>query len=125
MFKWYARAEICYAYLADVSVDRGQFAAIADLKCSRWFRRGWTLQELLAPVNVTFLSRDWMEIGTKITLGPVLADVTGIDIEVLAGHRSLDSISVAQRMCWASCRETTRREDAAYCLMGIFNGELT
>ncbi|KAK1827435.1 heterokaryon incompatibility protein-domain-containing protein [Podospora conica] len=131
MFDWYRGAAVCYAYLADVYLDGGdvmekQFAA------SRWFTRGWTLQELVAPSVVVFLDAAWLEMGTRSSLVEEIAAVTGIDDEVLApvlkGGRPersvravLDSCSIAQRMSWASGRKTTRVEDAAYSLMGLFD----
>ena len=62
MYKWYANAEVCLAYLADVEArDLNSF------KQSEWFLRGWTLQELLAPRTVVFLARDWTILGHKGT----------------------------------------------------------
>ncbi|KAG7285646.1 hypothetical protein NEMBOFW57_010275 [Staphylotrichum longicolle] len=86
---------------------------------SRWFTRGWTLQELIAPPMVEFYAHDWREIGTKFSLRKVISKVTGIDIRVLEGADP-STCHVAERMSWAANRETTRVEDAAYCLLGIF-----
>ncbi|KAK0655719.1 hypothetical protein B0T16DRAFT_424448 [Cercophora newfieldiana] len=92
MFKWYQNAKVCYAFLSD-------FPASADsneaLEICRWFTRGWTLQELIAPRDVTFFRQDWT--------------------------KPLRSIAVAQKMSWAAFRETTRVEDMAYSLLGIFD----
>jgi hypothetical protein len=124
MFAWYKNAVVCYAYLADVSEAKMD----EELSRSRWFTRGWTLQELLAPADVTFYDRDWMEICTKETQAKWIAEITGIDKAVLLGPpeyggktASLGSFCVAKRMSWASNRETTRAEDMAYCLLGIFD----
>ena len=115
MFSWYQRAEICYAYLADVSGK-------ADLgKTNRWFKRGWTLQELIGSSKMVFFSSEWIELGTKSNLCRVLAEITGIDVEILTNAIPLESTSLAKRMSWASHRETTRVEDMAYCLMGLFD----
>jgi hypothetical protein len=84
------------------------------------FSRGWTLQELIAPRNVVFYTKDWINFASKRTISKKLCDITGISIEVLWSG-NLSTASIAQRMCWASKRQTTRREDLAYCLMGIFN----
>lgn len=119
MFNWYERAGVCYAYLVDVS-DVDCEGPISEFARSRWFKRGWTLQELIAPANLIFMSRDWIEIGTKSSLRVLLAEITGIDEGILAGQLGPDTASVAQRMSWASDRKTTRKEDTAYCLMGIF-----
>ncbi|SPQ20684.1 838d895d-2660-4641-ab4c-d43b35fdbd37 [Thermothielavioides terrestris] len=86
---------------------------------SRWFTRGWTLQELIAPPIVEFYAHDWREIGTKFSLRKVISTVTGIDIRVLEGADP-STCHVAERMSWAANRQTTRVEDAAYCLLGIF-----
>jgi hypothetical protein len=91
-----------------------------DLRNSRWFRRGWTLQELIAPPIVEFYDRNWFEVGTKLSLLGTIAAITRIDIRVLENSQRLDSVNVASRMSWASERKTTRKEDEAYCLMGIF-----
>ncbi|PIL28868.1 hypothetical protein GSI_08914 [Ganoderma sinense ZZ0214-1] len=88
---------------------------------SRWFRRGWTLQELIAPRVVVFLSLDWRFLGTKASLAKVVQAVTGIDRRVLLHRMRLDEVSVAQRMAWAASRKTTRIEDEAYSLLGIFD----
>lgn len=116
MYKWYAGATNCYAYLADV--DDSSYTQLA---ASRWFTRGWTLQELIAPSSVIFFTRNWERVGTKAERYNELARITGIDVDTLRGQRSLDSTSIAKRMSWASKRETGRPEDAAYCLMGLFN----
>ena len=120
MFAWYREASICYAYLSDVS---GHLNPRVDpeFEKSKWFERGWTLQELIAPTNVTFFSSSWKELGKKTTLRPRLAEITGIDEDVLAMTQPLESVSVAKRMSWAAKRTTTRLEDQAYSLMGLFN----
>lgn len=124
MYTWYQNAVICYAYLADVSKNKFQKFLAADWSMfanSRWFKRGWTLQELIAPANMVFYSKEWNEVGTKSDLQKALAEITGIDLGILIGTMDLESTSVAKRMSWASHRTTTRREDIAYCLMGLFN----
>ncbi|KAK3373008.1 heterokaryon incompatibility protein-domain-containing protein [Lasiosphaeria ovina] len=86
---------------------------------SRWFSRGWTLQELVAPPLVEFYSHDWRELGTKFSLRRALSRITGIDVRVLEGADPA-TCTVAERMSWAAGRQTTRGEDAAYCLLGVF-----
>ncbi|KAK2612679.1 hypothetical protein QQS21_001296 [Conoideocrella luteorostrata] len=112
MYVWYSEAERCYAYLADVRSD-----VIRD---SQWFTRGWTLQELLAPSEVYLFSANWDYLGTKKTLQKSISSRTGIPVAILLGDVHLETTSVAQRMSWAAKRETTRLEDRAYSLMGIF-----
>ncbi|KAF4465260.1 HET domain-containing [Fusarium albosuccineum] len=126
MFRWYKEATICYAYMADVPYSTSEPADyMTYLGGSRWFTRGWTLQELLAPQFVDFYSAEWKLIGSKDKLGPHLERITGIGAAYMDYrkhiHKSLTAASVAERMSWASKRQTTRIEDLAYCLLGIFN----
>ncbi|KAI3317959.1 HET-domain-containing protein [Xylariaceae sp. AK1471] len=116
MFQWYSNAVVCYAYLYDVSDDI-EF----NLAKSRWVTRGWTLQELIAPCEVVFFSRSWQVLGTRSNLSVHLAAVTHISEPFLIGRQSLDQASIAQRMSWVAKRTTSREEDMAYCLLGIFN----
>ncbi|KAI1741052.1 HET-domain-containing protein [Xylaria scruposa] len=115
MFRWYRNANVCYAYLCDVFDDFE-----SNLAGCHWITRGWTLQELIAPSKVVFYSSEWKTFGTRSTLLSHLATATGIDKSFLAG-RSLDEASIAQRMSWAAKRQTSREEDEAYCLLGIFD----
>lgn len=112
MFVWYRDSMQCYAYLADVRDVR-------DIRNSRWFTRGWTLQELIAPSSVLFFDRDWKEIGSKTSLAEEICNITGIPRAVLRGSYEME-YSIAQIMSWASSRETTREEDIAYSLLGLF-----
>lgn len=114
MYLWYFKAEICYAYLADVQSE-------STLGESRWFTRGWTLQELIAPSRVHFVNRHWKDLGTKESLQQVLSNRTGIPVAIVSGRDDLETASLAQRMSWAADRRTTRVEDRAYCLMGLFS----
>jgi hypothetical protein len=117
MFRYYQNSEICYAYLADVSAatQDGGFAR------SKWFTRGWTLQELIAPRDLQFLSRFWTKIGMRAELACEISQVTNVSAIVLEDRTQLQKASVAKRMSWASQRTTTREEDIAYSLMGIFD----
>ncbi|KAK7757458.1 hypothetical protein SLS62_000473 [Diatrype stigma] len=119
MFVWYRESIVCYAYLADVPDRDDVFGEGSAFRRSQWFQRGWTLQELLAPGLVWFFDRKWRPLGTKAALWSVIQDATGIGQEYLGGT-NLDRASIAQRMSWAAKRETTRKEDKAYCLLGIF-----
>src|SRR5215469_11038609 len=102
MFKWYRGSDICYAYLSDV--PRVAF------ENSRWFTRGWTLQELIAPSKLRFYDCTWNELGMKSKFLDKLQEITGVEITALRGG-SLRLIGVARKMSWASKRQTTREED--------------
>ncbi|KAI5459657.1 heterokaryon incompatibility protein-domain-containing protein, partial [Mariannaea sp. PMI_226] len=121
MFKWYKQAAVCYVYLVDVPTA-GSSSQQVNLSQSRWFTRGWTLQELLAPSRIKFFANDWTLLGVK-ALPPqaALARITGIDWKVLVNPSAMAGVPVAQRMRWASKRQTTREEDVAYSLMGLFD----
>ncbi|KAH6900806.1 heterokaryon incompatibility protein-domain-containing protein [Thelonectria olida] len=120
MFRWYHESAICYAYLRDVDSAQDPNSPDSDFSKSRWFTRGWTLQELLAPTEIVFLGRDWGEIGTKNTLQGAITKITRISSAALE-DRSFTNYSVAQKMSWAAGRCTTRPEDEAYCLLGLFD----
>ncbi|KAK2594104.1 hypothetical protein QQS21_008207 [Conoideocrella luteorostrata] len=119
MFRWYQQASICYAYLSDVSSGENSTHPGSDFFSSRWFLRGWTLQELLAPQELRFYNQKWTIIGTKRDMSSEIETITGIPWRYLRVS-DLYEASVAQRMSWAARRETTREEDIAYCLLGIF-----
>jgi hypothetical protein len=123
MFGWYQNAQVCYAYLSDVPARENldHYRDNSEFRWSKWFTRGWTLQELLAPEVVVFYNHDWVEIGTKALMSEVISSITNIDRDFLTGTAGVNSACVAQKMSWASKRETTRLEDTAYCLMGLFN----
>jgi hypothetical protein len=126
MFRWYQNATKCYVYLSDVSVpdevtDVWSYRITweAAFRRSRWFTRGWTLQEIIAPATVEFFSCERKRLGDKIQLEQQIYDITGIAIEVLRGQ-PLSEVGVDERMAWVAKRETTIEEDKAYCLLGIF-----
>nr|VWO97085.1 Putative heme-binding peroxidase (EC [Ganoderma boninense] len=121
MYAWYSQAHVCYAYLADVSTGENHRERSSRFRSSRWFRRGWTLQELIAPLHLVFLSQDWSVIGPKYAFVDIVQEITGISDEALLQLKPLDQFSVAQRLSWASTRKTTRVEDQAYSLLGIFD----
>jgi hypothetical protein len=116
-------ATVCYAYLSDNAIDSefGLYGVVPpSFARSRWFTRGWTLQELIAPKEVIFYTRRWKRIGTKKDLCTLLHEITSIYEEILQGG-DVESASVAERMAWAGTRTTTRVEDMAYSLLGIFD----
>lgn len=120
MWVWYQEAATCYAYLCDVPSCAEDPDFEAQVRSSGWFTRGWTLQELIAPRHVDFYNGSWASIGTRQTLQETISDITGIDAEYLNHARPLSAASIAKRMSWAAHRQTTRLEDIAYCLMGLF-----
>jgi ankyrin repeat protein len=119
MFRWYQTAVKCYAYLSDVSI-RDTKDTSKSFQQSRWFTRGWTLQELIAPASVEFFSAEGDRIGDRISMIEDIHHITRIPVEVLRGS-PLASFSTDERMSWAQGRETKREEDAAYSLLGIFD----
>jgi hypothetical protein len=127
MFRWYQNAAKCYVYLSDVSTTKRKSSErFSDcvwesaFRESRWFKRGWTLQELLAPKSVEFFSRDCKRLGDKRTLERQIHEVTTITIPALRGNH-LSQFDVGERLSWAENRQTTREEDKAYSMLGIFN----
>lgn len=162
MFNWYKRAQVCYAYLADVNVSEKNIASeekwpevsqaivntdgiavrceserpvnivvdslnpiLKAVKDSRWFGRGWTLQELIAPRTLQFYDVNWHDLGSRDSeLAHVVHERTGLDSGVLGEPQNLRSIPIAQRMSWMAHRRTTRKEDESYCMLGIFGVNL-
>ncbi|KAI3533262.1 hypothetical protein CABS01_15943 [Colletotrichum abscissum] len=128
MYSWYQSAEICYVYLADLSpIPEGlrgtyRYDYLRDKlpKC-RWFSRGWTLQELIASKQIEFYDKKWNLVGEKSDLITIIQEITRVDVSILQDNSDLQTLPVARRMSWAAGRKTTRVEDIAYCLLGIFD----
>jgi hypothetical protein len=124
MYRYYENATKCYVYLSDVSAGTPSKSTAtpwlpAFTNC-RWFSRGWTLQELLAPRSVEFFSREWKRLGSKESLEEHIHRASCIPIAALQG-RPLSEFSIDERMSWAKNRRTTIEEDQAYCLLGLFD----
>ncbi|KAH9914765.1 heterokaryon incompatibility protein-domain-containing protein [Epithele typhae] len=116
MFQYYSHSAVCYVYLSDVpSIPYEE-----SFRRSKWHFRGWTLQELLASPVVLFFSEQWELLGTKHDLAQLLYEATGVPAAVLRFETDIQHMSIVERLSWASRRETTRPEDIAYCLFGIF-----
>ncbi|KAK5169854.1 uncharacterized protein LTR77_005832 [Saxophila tyrrhenica] len=126
MLKWYRNAVMCLAYLADVHDPYAQ----RSFARSGWFRRGWTLQELLAPQHVVFITSNGIAIGAKTTiqgscvltsrsLHKKVQSITGIPENLLLGYSRSEGVSVEERLAWMANRQTTREEDESYCLLGL------
>jgi hypothetical protein len=127
MFRWYRDAAKCYVYLSDVSlptIDIGdksdQLPWESAFRTSRWFTRGWTLQELIAPISVEFFSKNREFLGDKKSLERPICEITRIPSKALRGG-PLAEFGATEQMSWAETRQTTREEDMAYSLLGIFD----
>ncbi|KAI8626776.1 hypothetical protein F5Y19DRAFT_478266 [Xylariaceae sp. FL1651] len=127
MFRWYRNAKICFAYLSDIpsstatSTQNGVTSWETASWNSRWFTRGWTLQQLIAPDVFHFYGRGWNYVGEKSLYRHDIHSITGIDIDILENSDALPTVPVARRMSWAAKRRITKIEDMAYCLLGIFD----
>lgn len=125
MFQWYQNAARCYVFLSDVplfaTADTPQRSDWeTSFRKSEWFTRGWTLQELVAPVSVEFFSCEGQRIGDKVSLNQLLHDITDIPLAALR-NCPLDHFSISERMRWAKNRRTTEDEDIIYCLLGVLD----
>jgi hypothetical protein len=123
MFNWYKRAAACYAFLSDLPGSRHGTDELTheDFVGCRWFRRGWTLQELIAPTDVVFFDKTWKQRGVRSGLRRTIRVTTDLSEDVLTDPSKLSLVPLARRMSWASGRSTTCVEDMAYCLLGIFD----
>lgn len=124
MYDYYKNSAVCYVFLEDVYSD--SMGAIArQFQHTRWAKRGWCLQEIIAPEVVEFYDTQWIKLGSRRELAQILHQSTKIDLDILQREYDemldLSRYSIAQRMSWASRRETTRPEDIAYCLLGLFD----
>jgi hypothetical protein len=123
MFCWYRESTKCYIYLLDVlrtAVNTDDLVWESAFRKSRWFTRGWTLQELIAPISVEFFLKEGELLGDKSILEQHVCEITGIPAKALQGS-PLPNFSIAERMSWAEQRKTTCEEDKAYSLLGIFD----
>ena len=130
MFRWYYNTSRCYIYLSDV-LTRKRKASNQSLEHtwdlsfheSRWFTRGWTLQELIAPTSVEFFCREAKRIGNKSSLEQQIHEITGIPKSALQGAY-LSQFSDKERFSWIQHRQTKVEEDKAYSLLGIFDVQM-
>ncbi|OJA14572.1 hypothetical protein AZE42_06368 [Rhizopogon vesiculosus] len=124
MHRWYYNSDICIVHLAESET-------IEDMMYDEWTRRGWTLQELLAPVNIKFFNKYWMPMTRDANdKSPKKTEIMQ-KLEIATGipHKDLwifqpGPARVDERMTWAAKRKTTRVEDVAYSLMGMFDVSL-
>lgn len=136
MYQYYEIARICIVYLVDVfppGPSTTSEQCCESFRKSRWFRRGWTLQELIASPRSDFFASDWSLLGRKGAenddehrLGCIqefeqkLSAASGVPLDVLQFPLFVSHYSIAQRMSWAASRQTKRPEDRAYSLMSLF-----
>jgi hypothetical protein len=131
MYTWYRDAQICITYLSDVKLDAAPeqsnqnppkiFQKINSDQPSEWFFRGWTLQELLAPRKMNFYDTNWTYMGTKDSLAQEIENITGISPAYLTNAVPFRDACIATKMSWMAGRKTTREEDIAYGMLGIFS----
>ncbi|KAK3987238.1 heterokaryon incompatibility protein-domain-containing protein [Cladorrhinum sp. PSN332] len=131
MFRWYKHSQVCWVYLSDFdpvpakSKERERKRLVAErLRKCRWFTRGWTLQELIAPTKIEFFDWEWNFVGGREDLEGELSLITNIDESILKDSSGLNFIPIGRKMAWAANRQTTRTEDRAYSLLGIFGIEM-
>ncbi len=120
MFRWYQKSLVCFVHLADVHANFGQKKMEDEFRNSTWFQRGWTLQELLASPVIKFFDHDWTYLFHREHQARTISNITRIDEDILTGSKRLSEACSAEKMSWAASRTTTRKEDIAYCLLGIF-----
>jgi hypothetical protein len=125
MFRWYSKATKCYVYLGDVTIPNSNADTLIHqstwetaFQSSKWFTRGWTLQELIAPTTVEFFSKEGTQLGDKQSQEELLHKITGIPSKALLGN-PLSEFSITERKNWAAQRHTTEEEDQVYCLLGL------
>lgn len=118
MYRWYQNSDKCYVYMADVSTSSSSEWESSFLR-SRWFTRGWTLQELIAPKSIAFFSEDGVYLGDKTKLKDLIQEITGISSQILQGH-SPAQVGVEERLSWIANRDTKYGEDIVYSVLGIF-----
>ncbi|KAF1965815.1 HET-domain-containing protein [Bimuria novae-zelandiae CBS 107.79] len=128
MFQWYKNATRCYVFLSDVSLSTATESTATEssqrsdweaaFRASAWFTRGWTLQELIAPVSVEFFTYEGQRIGDKASLDELLHAITSIPLKALR-NCPLEHFTISERERWAENRRTTEEEDIIYCLLGV------
>jgi hypothetical protein len=122
MYNYYANAQVCYAYLDDVvEISTPNNKSLEECV---WFKRGWTLQEMIAPRELYFYSAQWRPLGSKSSLCARISKASGVSTAVLRDPETLGQVCVSEKMSWAASRSTTRPEDEAYCLMGLFGVQM-
>lgn len=127
-FLWYQSSRVCLAYLSDVPTANTNDNELLSFQFrhSRWFTRGWTLSELLAPPQLVLYAADWTVLGRRDdSLADLISLIVGIDQAYLSGRKNVQQASFGTRMSWISGRRTARVEDMAYCMLGILDIEMS
>ncbi|KAI0453790.1 heterokaryon incompatibility protein-domain-containing protein [Xylaria acuta] len=121
MYRWYEQSALCIAYLESVEASSINLTyPTSEFRESKWFTRGWTLQELIAPRKLLFYNKSWTFIDDRSNLAHSIEQICGVPHKLLSLVKKPSEYSIAQRMSWAAKRVTARREDRAYCLLGLF-----
>lgn len=120
MFRWYQASSKCYVYMSDVPSSQSSEETAAAFRSSRWFERGWTVQELLAPSLLEFFTKDGHRIGDREELRAIICARTGIPADALNGQ-SMSPFSIDDRLAWFKDRQTRRAEDMIYATFGLFD----
>jgi tetratricopeptide (TPR) repeat protein len=128
MYCWYKAAEKCYVYFSDVSVAHTtEILKQSDwedaFRASVWFKRGWTLQELIAPASVEFFTCEGQRFGDKLSLESLVHEITGIPHNALQNF-PMDGFSITERRAWVTKRQTREEEDMVYCLLGLLGASM-
>lgn len=124
-YAWYCNAAVCYVYLPDVPHSEDPRVPGSAFRASQWFKKCGTLEDLVAPRVIKFLSQEWEAIGTKETLADVIEDITGVHRDVLTYRRPVSEVSFAEQISWGARRSTKRFEDRAYSLLGLLSITMT
>ncbi|KAI9463129.1 hypothetical protein HD554DRAFT_1987261, partial [Boletus coccyginus] len=121
-FDWFRNAYVCIVYLASTR-------SLSELEHDIWFRRGWPLLELLAPIRIKFYGAGWEPLNERCPKAENdKADTNFLDALSKASGISVGDLRsflpgtnrVREKLSWASRRETTKPEDTAYSLVSIF-----
>ncbi|KAI0536995.1 hypothetical protein GGR58DRAFT_514168 [Xylaria digitata] len=121
MYRWYEQSALCIAYLETVETPSiNPTSPNSEFRESEWFTRGWTLQELIAPRKLLFYNKSWTFIEDRSNLAHSIEEICGVPHELFCSGKKPSEYSIAQRMSWAAKRVTKRPEDRAYCLLGLF-----
>lgn len=128
MCSWYGDAAFCYPYLASATepveelrkyeydfFDAARTGA-RERSLKEWFRRGWTLQELLVAREMEFFDAEWVHIGSRSEVQNQIQKAANTALEYLSDFHIA---SVAIKLSWTAQRETQKEKDCVYLLLGL------